>query len=77
MFSAACHYTQKNPWIHLMLSKRIDTAIDEVRFLISLFSPSDTSLCSSAVYVCEIMSILGYRKCPRCSFWQRSSVLAD
>ncbi|CAF1263680.1 unnamed protein product [Adineta ricciae] len=23
------HYVQKNPWIHLMLSKRIDTAIDE------------------------------------------------
>ncbi|CAF1564117.1 unnamed protein product [Rotaria sordida] len=23
------HYTQKNPWIHLMLSKRIDAAIDE------------------------------------------------
>ncbi|CAF4609116.1 unnamed protein product [Rotaria sp. Silwood1] len=26
---ANSHYMQKNPWIHLMLSKRIDTAIDE------------------------------------------------
>ncbi|CAF4578049.1 unnamed protein product [Rotaria sp. Silwood2] len=26
---ANSHYTQKNPWTHLMLSKRIDTAIDE------------------------------------------------
>ncbi|CAF3207603.1 unnamed protein product, partial [Rotaria sp. Silwood2] len=28
-YSANSHYTQKNPWTHLMLSKRIDTAIDE------------------------------------------------
>lgn len=24
------YYIQKNPWVHLMLSKRIDAAIDEV-----------------------------------------------
>jgi hypothetical protein len=28
--SANCNYIQKNPWIHLMISKRIDTAIHEV-----------------------------------------------
>ncbi|CAF0840304.1 unnamed protein product, partial [Adineta steineri] len=27
--SASTRYIHKNPWIHLMLSKRIDTAIDE------------------------------------------------
>ncbi|CAF0935974.1 unnamed protein product [Adineta steineri] len=27
--SANCNYIQKNPWVHLMMSKRLDAAIDE------------------------------------------------
>ena len=30
ILSINSHYFQQNPWAHLMLSKRIDAAIDEV-----------------------------------------------
>lgn len=45
-----------------MLSKRVDTAIDQVMIFHSgIYFENYVS--SSAVYAFEIMSILGYRKC--------------
>jgi len=42
--SATSNYIQKNPWVHLMISKRLDGAIDEVKhFFHSIPSPLSLS----------------------------------
>lgn len=61
LFRSNSHYTQKNPWVHLMLSKRIDTAIDEVDFTFALSMISNFWFVSSVVCAFAIISIPGYR----------------
>ena len=72
--SARSEYIQKNPWIHLMISKRIDSAIDQVRSTNcpSLFG-SILFRNSSAAFAFEILFIRGFRKSDVASIFVRSS----